>query len=474
MLTLRQRLVLVNLLVFLITLIVLVGVITSQILGHLYEQLDRELARAGVHALGHVVLMDGRPLLTPDRDLGESTLGANSFVRLLDSQGAILDGTGDYRSAGVAAKSFSAPDRGLAFNQRRADGMLLRVYTQPIYSTFGQPLAASSQIKIGYVQTATQPKEILEIIDQIRRSLFVGVPLAMAIAGLAGLFASRKALQSLTMMTHSAAAISADSLAERRLPVPRPKDEVQALAQAFNATLERLAAAFSRQRRFTADASHELRTPVTAILGQAELALNRPRTPEAYQESLLRIRGEAERMQRMIGRMLALARAESEQQILNFAPTDAAALVRTLVETLAPQLESKGVDLQVSTPPTVILTTDADSLTQILLNVLENAFAYTEQGRIDVTLTQDAESVVFQISDTGPGIDPDALALIFEPFYRADPSRLQHKGSVGLGLALTHELAHLLGGRIEAANRPQGGAVFTLTLPRYPVKTSAT
>lgn len=473
MLTLRQRLVLVNLLVFLITMIVLVGVIANQILGHLYEQLDRDLAGAGVHALGHVALVEGRPLLTPDRDLGESTLGPHSFVRLLDSQGAILDGTGDYGSVGVAAKSLSAPDRGLAFNQRRADGMLLRVYTQPIYSKLGGPLATSDQIKIGYVQTATQPDEILEIIDQIRRSLLVGVPLAMAIAGLAGLVAARKALQPLTMMTHSAAAISADSLAEQRLPVPRPKDELQALAHSFNATLERLAAAFSRQRRFTADASHELRTPITAILGQAELALNRPRTPEVYQESLLRIRDEAERMQRMIGRMLALARAESGQQILDFAPTDAAALVRTLVETLAPQLESKGVDLQVSTPPSAILTTDADSLTQILLNLLENAIGYTEQGRIDVTLTQGAESVVFQISDTGPGIDPDALASIFEPFYRADPSRLHHKGSVGLGLALTHELVHLLGGRIEAANRPQGGAVFTLTLPLNPIRTSA-
>ena len=254
--------------------------------------------------------------------------------------------------------------------------------------------------------------------------------------------------------------------------MPKAKDEVRALAHSFNATLYRLAGAFTRQRRFTADASHELRTPITAILGQAELALNRPRTPEAYQESLLRIRDKAERMQRLTGRMLALARAESDQQILDFSPTDAAILVRSLAEILAPNLERKGVALQVSTPPTALITTDADSLTQILLNLLENAIAYTEQGQIDVALTQEVDATIIQISDSGPGIDPDSLPQIFDPFCRADPSRQQKQDSVGLGLALTAELTHLLGGQIQAANRPQGGAVFTLILPNLPANSA--
>ena len=179
----------------------------------------------------------------------------------------------------------------------------------------------------------------------------MATPLALFVAGLAGLLAARKALEPLTVLTQSAAAISADSLAERRLPIPQTKDELQALALAFNATLDRLAAAFARQRRFTADASHELRTPVTAILGQAELALSRPRTPEAYQETLVRVQSEAERMQRLIGRLLTLARAESGQQILDFAPTDVSALLHTLTGTLASESEAKGVGLHLHTPP---------------------------------------------------------------------------------------------------------------------------
>ncbi len=227
------------------------------------------------------------------------------------------------------------------------------------------------------------------------------------------------------------------------------------LALAFNATLTRLSAAFTRQRRFTADASHELRTPVAAILGQAELALSRPRTAASYQETLERIQGEAQRMQRLIGRLLALARAESGQQILNFAPTDVTALLQTLTESVASTLESDAVRLELNAPPAVIVVTDADSLTQILLNLLENAVAYTKQGVVDVSLTAQADHVVIQISDDGPGIAPEDLESIFEPFYRADPSRRSDQGSVGLGWRLAQELTHLLGGEISAANRPK-------------------
>ncbi len=380
MLTLRNRLVLVNLLVFLITLIILVGVISNQILMHLYEQLDRDLNRAGLHTFSHMVLLDGRLHLTPDHDLGEENIGPKGFVRLLDDHGAILDGIGDFRNLGVADRTFTAPEQGLAFNQRGDDGLLFRIYTKPIYSAIDRPFSGANQLKIGYVQAASQPEEILEIIDQIRRSLFWGTPLALLIAGLAGLMASRQALKPLTLMTQSAAAIGAESLVDRRLPIPQTKDEVQALAQAFNATLERLAAAFIRQRRFTAAASHELRTPVTAILGQAELALSRPRSVEAYQESLVRIQIEAERIQRLIGRMLALARVESGQQILEFAPTDVADLIRTLAGTLTPHLKDKKVDLHLSTPPIAVIITDADSLTQIVLNLLENAVDLHRRG----------------------------------------------------------------------------------------------
>ncbi len=459
--TLRNRLILVNVLVFLLTFVVLVAVLAGQLLGHLFEQLDLELARTGERTLAHVVMMDGGPRLREKDGRLAASLGPTGFVRLLDPQGALVDGDGDFQEFAPARAILSAGERGQISNQRSRRGDLLRVYTRPIYASSPQHAGPP----VGYVQTGSVPEEVLEMAGQIRNSLLIALPLALAAVALAGLFATRKALQPLTDMTRSAAAISADSLAGHRLPIPRTKDEVQALALAFNATLERLAAAFARQRRFTADASHELRTPVTAILGQAELALNRPRAAESYQEALLRIESEAERMQRLIGRMLSLARAESGQQMLTFAATDVAALLHTLTEALAPQLESKQVSLQLHAPPSATIVTDADTLTQILLNLLENAIAYTDQGTIDITLTPQTGGIHIEVSDSGRGIDPEQLPLIFQPFHRADPSRQRGNGGVGLGLALAHELTHLLGGQITAANRRAGGAVFTLTLP---------
>ena len=476
MLTLRRRLVVVNLIVFLVTMLVLVGVLSSQILRHLYEQLDHELAAAATHIADRVTTSDGHMHARRETLRAPGDPDARWFVRLLDAQGNITDAAGDAAHAPVRPDQLNGPTRGSAVNWR-GDGGPLRIFTLPVFAPLNQDGNAGGAFKLGYVQVAAEPEEALEIAAQIRRSLLIGIPLALLFAGIAGLLAARKALEPLEEMTRTAADISADSLAEQRLPIPRPKDELRALALAFNATLARLAAAFARQRRFTADASHELRTPVTAILGQAELALSRPRTPDAYQASLERIRSEAERMQSLIGRLLTLARAESGQQVLKFAPTDVSAMLATLAESVAPDSvapddEAPGDDgpvrVALHIPPAVTIVTDADSLTQILLNLLENAITYTEAGVVDVELTEASNDITIQVCDQGPGIAPDDLAVIFEPFYRADPSRQQHKGSVGLGLALAQELTHLIGGDIAAANRPDGGAVFTVRLPRRP------
>ncbi len=173
-------------------------------------------------------------------------------------------------------------------------------------------------------------------------------------------------------------------------------------------------------------------------------------------------------MQRLIGRMLSLARAESGRQLLDFAPTDVAALLRTLTETLAAQAEDKQVALQLQAPEAAVITTDADSLTQVLLNLIENAIAYTDRGVVAVALAQQGDGICITVADSGPGIAPEQLAAIFAPFYRADPARQRQSGGVGLGLALAHELTRLLGGQLTVANRPAGGAEFTLVLPPGP------
>jgi heavy metal sensor kinase len=453
--TLRGRLALVNVIVLLIALLLLAAIIFNRLTHDLREQLDQDLVQMSAQELTRIEVVNHTLTFAANNRQLPTQMRLAGFARLLDAHGQITDGLGAYDTASVLPETLQIPPEGAMFDQTNANGLLLRVFSRPIL--------AGNRV-VGYLQVATVQEEIQETLNTYSRNLLVGIPLTLVIAGLISLWAAQQALRPLTTMTHSAAAITAEDL-DRRLPIPKAKDEVQALALAFNATLERLAAAFTRQRRFTADASHELRTPVTAILGQAEFALSRARTPADYQAILTRIRQEAERMQRLIGRMLTLARVETGRHPLRIAPTDIPGLLNTLVDTLQPQAAAKGLTLNVTAPAALTIATDADSLTQILLNLLENAIHYTDQGHVDLVATPSADSLQIRVSDTGQGIPPEHLSYLFQPFYRVDPSRSQSRGNVGLGLTLTNELAQLLGGQIEVTSQPQTGTTFTLTLP---------
>lgn len=453
MLTLRDRLILVNALIFLIALPVLAVVLLSQLVTGLYEQLDRGLEIITFSELARVDIANG-PQFEANSSRPQSQLGPEGFVRLLDPQGQITGGIGAYRQTPVLQDSLAATANGLVFNQTTPTSTRLRVYTLPI---------VDANRTAGYIQTADDQELLLETVNRIRWSLLIGAPLTILISALLSFLTIRQALRPLTTMTHTAAKISSEAL-NQRLPLPRARDEVYALAIAFNATLDRLAAAFTRQRRFTANASHELRTPVTVILGQAELALSRPRSPEEYRRSLQSIQSESDRMQRLISRMLALARVESGRQPLDLSPVNLTRLIETLVDTLRPQAVEKGVALIAKVPPHLTLTTDVDSLTQILLNLLENAIAHTDNGIVTLTITP-SDLLRITVSDTGQGIPPEHLPHIFQPFYRVDLARSRNRGGAGLGLTLTRELVQLLGGQIQVDSRSGVGTTFTLTLP---------
>lgn len=455
MFSLRDRLILVNVAVFLVALPLLAFLTLSQLVKGLYDQLDRGLEIIAYSELGRVEIQQDTPQFNSDSPRPPGRLGSEGFVRLLNLQGQITDGYGAYWQNPVLEQSFSAAASGLVFNQAARTGTRLRVYTLPLIS--------NNQLA-GYIQVADDQESLLETVDQVRRSLVIGAPLTILISALISFYTIRRALGPLTTMTRSAAKIG-DEAIDKRLPVPNVKDEVYALAIAFNATLDRLGVAFVRQRRFTANASHELRTPVTAILGHAELSLSRPRSTQEYRHSLERIQTEAARMQRLIGRMLTLARAESGRQPPEFSATNLTQLVETLVDTLHPQAAEKGLTLNVSIPPHLTLITDADSLTQILLNLLENAIAYTAKGGVSLAVTSTPTHVQITVSDTGPGISADHLPHIFQPFYRVDPARSRSQGGAGLGLALTRELVQLLNGNIQVASTPNQGTTFTLSLP---------
>jgi heavy metal sensor kinase len=291
-------------------------------------------------------------------------------------------------------------------------------------------------------------------------ALSAGVWLA---AALAGRWVARRALAPLAGMAAAARGMGAADLG-RRLPDPGTGDELGDLRLAFNGLLDRVAEAFERQRRFTGDASHQLRTPLTAMLGQVEVALRRDRGPDEYRDVLARVREQAGRMRDIVEALLFLARADAEAGI---DPPSRLDLASWLPEQLARWAEHpRAADLHAGPPAGGPLWVRAQPvlLAQLLDNLVENAFKYTGPGTpVTVSLGREADAATLAVEDAGLGVAAEDLPHLFEPFYRA--SGAARRPGVGLGLAVARRIAAAFGGTLAAASTPGRGSRFTLRLP---------
>ncbi len=231
------------------------------------------------------------------------------------------------------------------------------------------------------------------------------------------------------------------------------------------------AAAVDRKRRdFVANASHELQTPIAALIGLLDLLEDAD--PEQRSSLLERAQRNAQSLSTLTRDLLGLARAEDP----DWRPTPQALRVREVMERVLERLEDKATNkaLELSTevePEELEIVADASSLETVLANLVDNALSYTEEGGVEVRVrVQDGLGVVVEVEDTGPGIDPEILPRIFERFFRGDPARRRAAGGTGLGLAIVRNLVGRLGGRIAVRNRPGEGALFRVELPLSPAK----
>ncbi|MCC6823872.1 MAG: heavy metal sensor histidine kinase, partial [Verrucomicrobia subdivision 3 bacterium] len=293
-----------------------------------------------------------------------------------------------------------------------------------------------------------------------------GLPLAMLLAVVGGWLVARRSLAPVAAMAGRAKEISASSLSQR-LPVANPHDELGRLATVFNATLQRLENSFAELRRFAADASHELRTPLTALRAEGEVALNNAREPEQFRQSIGAMLEEAQRLQDLVDSLLALARAEADQQPMSRVPVELGALMREVVESLRILADEKQQRLAAETDGEVCIAGDATLLRHALLNLVHNAIRYTpDGGRITVRCSRRDREAVIEVADTGEGIAPDHQAKVFERFYRVDKSRSRPEGGAGLGLAIARLAVERHGGRIELESAPGKGSTFSIVLPQ--------
>lgn len=284
------------------------------------------------------------------------------------------------------------------------------------------------------------------------------------LAAVLGRWLCRRALVPVAHMAAAARALGAADLAGR-LPGPGTGDELEDLGRAFNDLLSRLQEAFERQRRFTGDASHQLRTPLTAVLGQVEVALHRERPAEEYRQALTLVRGQAVRLRQIVESLLFLSRTDAEAELPGLETVDLTAWVQDHLEAWSGH--PRWADLRVERPPGPHwVRVHAPLLGQLLDNLLDNACKYSEPNTpVIVRLGSEPGTVTLAVEDAGCGIAAVDLPHVFEPFYRSTHVRRLGRGGVGLGLAVAQRIASAFRGTIRVESEPGQGSRFRLSLP---------
>jgi heavy metal sensor kinase len=295
----------------------------------------------------------------------------------------------------------------------------------------------------------------------LRLAVFGVVILLFGLAG--GWWLVGRALRPVAEISAAAAQISAGDLTQR-INVPETESELGELANVLNSTFTRLEASFAQQKQFTADAAHELRTPVTVILTQTQTTLSRERDAAGYRQALEACQRAAQRMRRLIESLLVLARLEAGQEALNRRHCDLASVVTEATTLLHPLAEAKRIKLTTNLEP-VSIDGDAERLGQVAANLVANAIQYNRpDGEVRVALTLENGLAVLTVADNGPGIKAADLPRVFERFYRADASRTG-SGNTGLGLAICQAMVAAHAGTIEVDSTENVGTTFTVRLP---------
>ncbi len=294
----------------------------------------------------------------------------------------------------------------------------------------------------------------------------LGLPVAVALAAVGGYALARRALAPVGRLADRARAITAERLDER-LPVESPGDELGQMAAVFNETLGRLERSFEQLRRFTADASHEMRTPLTAMKTVGEVGLRERREGGDYREVIGSMLEEVDRLAHLVDGLLTLSRADAGTLRLDRAPEDLGDVARQVAGQLGVLAEEKRQGLVVECGEHVVARVDRTVLRQALVNLIDNAIKYSpEGGQVRVVVRDGERGPSVEVSDSGPGIPSEHHDRVFDRFYRIDGGRSRQLGGTGLGLAIARWAVEANGGRLELlASAGDTGCTFRVSLP---------
>lgn len=409
-----------------------------------------------------IVALPGFGATTPGQGAPPADVNAGALVRLLDAHATLQGETPAFRALQVPAASVTQPLQGTPWQGTvlSTSDQEVRLYSRTLTNE-GKPVAV--------IQVGESLATLHTLLHQLVAALLVVGFLVLLACAVGSYWLAARSFAPIQRLAQTARKIKAGDL-HQRVPVPPVRDEVQYLALTLNEMLDSLDQSFSRQRRFVADASHELRTPVAVIRNKADVALLRPRNQDDYCRVLHDIHAETERLSHLISDLLALARGDEGQARFEREAVRLDLLVESVAANAEMLAQERGIQLSFQAPQPVIVVGDEARLIQVIMNLLDNAIRYTNAGgqvQVNVAATRSEAHLV--VRDTGIGIAPEHLPHIFERFYRADPARRRTGGSSsGLGLAIVAWIVRTHGGSVVVSSQVGRGSCFTVTVPLTP------
>jgi signal transduction histidine kinase len=430
--------------------------------SELVQSFDAALLANAGHAAGAFAQdVDQTGSLHPSERLVDQFASTGGRVVVLGLGGSVLADSG---GAGAGSLPLTSGDLAPANRHEHA----VREITTPsdVFRMTVEPVLSAASQPVGYVAWVESTGPLRDVLGTVRNALVLGSLIVIGLALGGGLVLARRALAPIAEVTDTARAIALSGDFGARVEAGRPVDEVGDLAIAFNEMLEALEQNHQALQRFLGDASHQLRTPLTTIRASLDLAQRAEIPQEERQAILADARDEAERMGRLIGDLLSLARAESGAR-LEFAPVE---LDAVLVESVRRQAQaSADIRMTVTHVEPAVVDGDRDRLREVFGILLDNAARYTPSGgTVTAGISVRDGRAVVRIEDTGIGLDEADRGRLFERLYRGTRAREMRPSGTGLGLAIARWIVESHAGSIELADGTSGGTVATVDLPLQP------
>jgi heavy metal sensor kinase len=382
------------------------------------------------------------------------------FFQILDQDGKPL-----YVSKGFREIGYEPNDQVLV-NARNGKDTQERIRSskrRTPYRIISTPVYRDGKL-IEIIQLGTHLHFVNKSLSVFKRNILAAFPIILILGSLGGWILARRSLSPIGYIASKAQSITSQNLSER-LARRGTDDEMDDLIQTINGMIARLEASFNRLAAFTADASHELKTPICAMRGEAEVLLSKGRAAEEYQEGLINFIEQFDHLNHMINDLILLSKFDASQVELKMVPLRLDLLIKDLCNLFQVLAEQNKINLKMGRLEEVTVLGDKVRLQQLFTNLIDNAIKYTSKGSIVVTVEKNEEMVITKVKDTGIGIPKEEQQNIFKRFYRVDKSRSRDSGGVGLGLSIAEWIARAHHGRIEVDSESNRGSTFTVYLP---------